>query len=362
MKSRRNFMGMVALVLVATALLVACGDSGDGPRSDTTDIVIDPQTFETLPAVTDTPAQVAELPATPTPAEVTAAPTLTPGPTETLTPYQQLIVNASDLFYIQRKQNEAFAELKKAIEMDPTNPMAYFERGRLYLRLGKFDEAITEFNLAINYDPNFAPAWSVRGVAWAQKQQFNQAIADMKKAIEIQPNNPDYYINLGTVYVAREDYEEAMKQFNLAIDVAPQVAKVYFSRAELYKLMGLLDQAIADYTQMINLSEPDSQTRVIGLYSRGIALFEKGDYQAAFADLDQAIALDPESAQAYFNRGVMYNGIGEIEKARADLRRAEELAAAEQNQQLLSIIRQAILTLGQPTPTLAPTEAATPTP
>ena len=47
----------------------------------------------------------------------------------------------------------------------------------------------------------------------------------------------------------------------------------------------------------------------------------KGDPDAAIADYDQAIALNPQVAMAYYHRGVAHARIGEQGKAIADLER-----------------------------------------
>jgi regulator of sirC expression with transglutaminase-like and TPR domain len=48
--------------------------------------------------------------------------------------------------------------------------------------------------------------------------------------------------------------------------------------------------------------------------------------EQALADLNQAIALDPDFAVAYANRGNAYATLGEVEKAVADFERYLELA------------------------------------
>ena len=47
-----------------------------------------------------------------------------------------------------------------------------------------------------------------------------------------------------------------------------------------------------------------------------------GQYEEALADLNEAVELDPELAQAYYYRGVLYGSIGEYEKATDNLNKA----------------------------------------
>ncbi|MFC5720994.1 tetratricopeptide repeat protein [Streptomyces gamaensis] len=58
---------------------------------------------------------------------------------------------------------------------------------------------------------------------------------------------------------------------------------------------------------------------------RGRELRETGSLQEALGDYDQAIALDPANARAYFGRGVTYLRLQDFEQALADLDKAHEL-------------------------------------
>ena len=49
------------------------------------------------------------------------------------------------------------------------------------------------------------------------------------------------------------------------------------------------------------------------------------DFRAAIADYDEAIRRDPEFAEAYFNRGLSYLSLGNINQGIRDLSKAGEL-------------------------------------
>jgi Flp pilus assembly protein TadD len=52
----------------------------------------------------------------------------------------------------------------------------------------------------------------------------------------------------------------------------------------------------------------------------GLAHLRKADYDQAIADFDRAIALNPNSAVAYYDRGIAYRA-----KANADFNRATDI-------------------------------------
>lgn len=62
----------------------------------------------------------------------------------------------------------------------------------------------------------------------------------------------------------------------------------------------------------------DPVARAAALYARGNFKLDQGDYPAAIADYDQAVALDRTNARAFNNRGLARVALGEADAALAD--------------------------------------------
>jgi len=93
---------------------------------------------------------------------------------------------------------------------------------------------------------------------------------------------------------------------------------------------GKYDDAIADYTKAIALNPNDATA-----YSnRGVAYGSKGAFDRAIADYTKAIALKPNVALAYTlaytNRGYTHEKKGDKEQAIADFRKALEIDPSDQ--------------------------------
>jgi tetratricopeptide (TPR) repeat protein len=58
---------------------------------------------------------------------------------------------------------------------------------------------------------------------------------------------------------------------------------------------------------------------------QGIVAYRNGDLNAALADFDQAIALDPKYAAAYIDRGIVLYRMQKFDRAFADLARAKRI-------------------------------------
>lgn len=92
------------------------------------------------------------------------------------------------------------------------------------------------------------------------------------------------------------------------------LAALYARRGNAQMEKGSFDQAITDFDEAIRLNPNDAHT----FDHRGIAYYEKGDKDRAFADYDAAIRIDPQYAHAYANRGVAWMRKGNYDRAIAD--------------------------------------------
>jgi tetratricopeptide (TPR) repeat protein len=121
-------------------------------------------------------------------------------------------------------------------------------------------------------------------------------------------------------YENPEFYETGVKSCTrlLASKSGKRQAEVYSSRASWLHKQGKEDAALADYDKALSIDP----TNVEFYDYRGDSLIAKGDLDRAIANYDQAIRIDPTYAAAYFSRGRAYEAKGDIEHARASYQAA----------------------------------------
>src|SRR5437660_12352179 len=123
---------------------------------------------------------------------------------------------------------------------------------------------------------------------------------------------------------AEEQYiRHAIDECSAALRLRPGYLDAYRGRAGCYCDLGEFDRAVADWDEVIRLS--DGEERIDAFYERGAVHLEAGSYDAALADFDEAIRRCPDFARAWRDRGAAHAARGDVEPALADLGRAIRL-------------------------------------
>lgn len=111
---------------------------------------------------------------------------------------------------------------KRSIQMHPTAE-AYTFLGWTYRFQGKLDDAIAECKKAIALDPDFGNPYNDIGAYLIEKDKHDEAIPWLEKAIASTRYDAYHYpwYNLGRVYVAKEMFNKARECFQKALEIQP---------------------------------------------------------------------------------------------------------------------------------------------
>ena len=137
---------------------------------------------------------------------------------------------------------------------------------------------------------------------------------------------------LAQLRAALEDIEAAG-----AIE-GPLTAEAHSLRATVNQIVGRHSEAMADIGQAIRQPQQSATPYV----QRALEHERNGEVNAALADLDLALQIEPKAGGALFARGELLRRLGELERARADLAGA---VAAGAPYRALALTRKAALEL-----------------
>jgi tetratricopeptide (TPR) repeat protein len=192
----------------------------------------------------------------------------------------------------------AIAEWKKALEINPEDPMANNNLGTHLLKRGQLDEAISHFAKAVDLKPDYADAQNNLGIVLLQKGRVGEAVLHLEKAEEFNPRNTQTYYNLGAAFYMQKRIPEALAEWRAGLRVDPddlpllgQTAWVLATNPEASVRNG--GEAVELAVRAVKLSGAKDP---IALDTLAAAYAEAGRFAEAVETARQALALAPESS------------------------------------------------------------------
>lgn len=141
----------------------------------------------------------------------------------------------------------------KAIEVNPKDAIAWFNRGNANYDEKNYDQAISDYTKALEIKPEWASAYYNRAKAYASKGQYDQVINDYTKVLEIDPGDDWAYNNRGVAYYHKGHYDKAISDYNKALDIFPDYVP-YYNKAVACDDAGQIKEAIESYRNFIRLA------------------------------------------------------------------------------------------------------------
>jgi tetratricopeptide (TPR) repeat protein len=213
----------------------------------------------------------------------------------------------------------AIADYTRAIELTPSSAAALSGRGRAHLAAHRPHGAIRDFTRAVGFDARFGAAYRSRGEAKMAIERYEEAIEDFSRAIAFEPRNPEIYALRGWAYMEANNAASGIKDFAKAIELNPNTATYYAARGLAYARAEATEDALNDFARAIEL-EP----RAPKAYAYRAWTYRQQP-ELGLKDVERALKLDANSAEALWARGEINETLGRREQMVADLRKAVAL-------------------------------------
>jgi TolB-like protein/DNA-binding winged helix-turn-helix (wHTH) protein/Flp pilus assembly protein TadD len=192
-------------------------------------------------------------------------------------------------FACQNDLAMAERELRRAVELNPSDSNSHRHYATLYMAKHEFQKANEETEVARQLDPLSAFASNTKGYMYYLERDYDAAIAQFRKALELDPNYPLAYLDLGLLYTQKKMFKEAeaasLKARELTQASSPMAISglgyMYGSFGRTEKAREQL-QALLDLKRQQYVSPLNSARVYIGL----------GDKTHALAAIEDAAAED----------------------------------------------------------------------
>ncbi len=194
---------------------------------------------------------------------------------------------------------QAYAELSRTVDLQPSNVKARIDLGNLLLAGGASDRAVAQANAVLAIDSNNADAYALLATAAAMKGDRATALTDINKALSLDPGRASFHATLGMIESSSPNTAgNAEDQLRKAVELDPKNVNAHLVLASL--------------------------------------LAKKGDVAAAIEQIKGAIAGDPKNIAARGALAQLYLEHGQ--KAEAEqtlLQTATELGSTPQGANML---------------------------
>jgi tetratricopeptide (TPR) repeat protein len=219
------------------------------------------------------------------------------------------------------RYREALPLLEDATRREPQNFWAWFDLGLCHDGLFQYADAVACYNTCQALWPRPQGVAFRRGVAELQLRRFAAARADFDQVLAAHPDFPEGYINRGLASLGLDRPAEALADLDKALGLGTVHTRAFFIRARIKDRLGDADGARRDREE--GLRRPPNDER--GWTTRALARLP-GDPAAALADVEQALALNPQFLEGLQNKAhVLAEFLHRTDEAVAVLDRLIEL-------------------------------------
>jgi tetratricopeptide (TPR) repeat protein len=245
-------------------------------------------------------------------------------------------------------QSTAPAKVRAGAAQAARDPQKLFEAGEAALHAGRLDEAEREFRQVLAINPGVAGAYANLGVIQMRRKQWPQALEMLHKAEKLAPDIAGIRLNIGLAYFRQNDFARAIRPFESVVQQSPDsyqarylLGLCYFFNDRWADAIATLEPLWARASDQMNYLyvlehaadkaknaalEEKAAARLVEIGEgspefhllMGKAHINRGEYDEAGKDLEEAAQADPNLPFVHFNLGLAYVHKQDYDRAREE--------------------------------------------
>ena len=202
---------------------------------------------------------------------------------------------------------QAVADYRQLLRLDPSIAPAYNNLGRLLFNLNRFPEAISTLEKGLSLQPDMAPASIMLGASYLQLDNGAKAVPPLEAGVAALPDDHFARLSLVRAYTRLERREDAVAQLQQLLQRDPNDQESWYLLGKLQ-----LEQSQASFAkvQAINADSPLSHQL------SGEIMESMKNTPGAVAEYKRALAIDPSNLDARGHLANVYWSTGDWAQAR----------------------------------------------
>ena len=229
-----------------------------------------------------------------------------------------------------QKQDYAAAELllRKALESDPGNYIAWFDLGFVENKLGHTNDSIAAYRKSVTAKPDVFESNLNLGIQLAKAgqpdaEQFLRVATRLKPSSHVAEGQERAWLSLAHVLEATKP-EEAITAYRQAAALQPKDSEPHVAAGLLLEKQEKFSDAVEEYKQALALDPTtDALTGLANIYMRGRQFPEAEQY------LRKLVAAHPDEAAAHVQLGRVLAAEEKNDEAIAEMQAGTKLAPSD---------------------------------
>jgi tetratricopeptide (TPR) repeat protein len=204
--------------------------------------------------------------------------------------------------------DHALTALSRACELAPDNPEYFYQRSRLYLRMGNRVLAAKDLDETLRLNPQHRRGIGCSRRALLANGDMTAAAADLDAADRTAAKQEDLRYEMAAAYERTDRIRAAIAQYDLWIAAHEADYRIPYalnSRCWARAFGGAdLSLALKDCNAALKRAKKGSSFYAQVADSRGLVFLRLGDYPKSIAEYDASIAIAPKIAWSWYGRGI----------------------------------------------------------
>ena len=203
---------------------------------------------------------------------------------------------------------ESRGAIRVATLLDPDDALAHAALGDALVLLNRLPDAVSAYRDALALAPDLAAARASVGFILKELGEWEDAVTELRRAVALQPDHSAAFVALGAALIELDRLEEAETALRAALTLAPDDAMALNN-------LGLVQHTRGDVTDAVVTLTRARQVRpdLAGIRTNlAAALRDSGALDAALAEADDIVRVDPDNADAHLIAGTIHLARGDF--------------------------------------------------
>lgn len=168
-----------------------------------------------------------------------------------------------DELYFQQMYAEAYSVFLEAIQFDQTDTDSMNYIGCCELMLGNYHEAVNWFDKVIRLEPHWGRPVCNKGRVFLKQGKYEDAHSMLQRSLVLDPDNEDTLFYLGYYYEQIEDLPAAEDAYRRSLEFDEEQSETLHNLGYVLFRMNRLDEAIEALKKSLAIDPDNTDVRLI---------------------------------------------------------------------------------------------------